>query len=202
MDRNEQPYQNTIKSFFSFKNNLVSLYEDIQSEISNKLSVDIKRKKRWNVSSFDKINSDFILQYHFLYNEIVYGISILASIDPEHRKTPDYQHFATSLNFNPQTPLIIICGIFDPIDKDQYIATEWWRLCLGYEKWGEVNYPEFIKYNQTINLPTSIDTGSYYWFTNSTYFITKILEIKDQDGIVSLVEKLLNLKLCTSEQIN
>jgi hypothetical protein len=201
MNKNETPYQNAIKSFYSFKNNLVSLYEDLQSEISNKLSTDIKRENRWNVSNFNKVNSDYILQYHFLYNDIVYGISILASIDPEQIKTSDYQHFATNLNFNPQIPLIIICGAFDPIDKDQYCATEWWRLCIGYEKWGEVIYPELIKYNQPINLPTSIDPGSYYWFTNSTYFITKLLEIKDQDGIVSLVQKLLSLKLYTSEHL-
>ena len=202
MDNDELPFQNSIKSFFSFKNNLVSLYEDIQSAISDKLGTDIKRENWWNVFNFDKVNSDYILQYHFLYNDIVYGISILASVDSEQKKTSDYHHFATSLNLNPQIPLIVICGVFCPIDKDQYNATEWWRLCMGYEKWGEVVYPEVIKYNQSINLPTAIDTGSYYWFTNSTFFISKLLDIKDQDAIISLVEKLLNLKLETSEQIN
>ncbi len=96
----------------------------------------------------------------------------------------------------------MICGVFNPIDKDQYNATEWWRLCLGYEKWGEAICPKDIRYNQSIKLPTSIDSESYFWFTNSTFFITKLLNIKDQDNITVLVEKLLNLKLDTSEQIN
>lgn len=201
MSNDKLPYQNTIKSFFSFKNNIVSLYEDIQSVISGKLGTDIKKENSWNISNFNKANSDYILQYHFLYNDLVYGISILASIDLEQKKTSDYQHFITELDFNPQIPLIVVCGVFDPIDKEQYNATEWWRLCLGYEKWGEVIYPEKIKYNQPIKLPTSIDSGSYYWFKNSTFFITKLLNIKEQNNITELVERLLNLELETSEQI-
>ncbi len=200
MKNDKHPYQNTIKSFFSFKNNLVALYEDIQSSISGKLDTGIKRYNRWNIFNFNKINSDHILQYHFLYNDLVYGISILASIDSEQKITSDYRHFATSLKFNPEIPLIMVCGVFDPIDKEQYIATEWWRLCIGYEKWGDVIYPEEIKYDQPIELQTSIDAGSYSWFTNTTFFVTKLLNIKEQNDITELVEKLLKLKLATSEQ--
>lgn len=202
MCNDELQYENAIKSFYTFKNNLISLYEDIQSAVSKKLdNKNIKRKNRWNIFNFNKVNSDHILQYHFLYNDLVYGVSILASVDSEQIKTSDHQHFATSLKFNPQIPLIIICGVFNPIDKDEYNATEWWRLCIGYEKWGEVTYPEEIKYDQSIRLPTAIDSGSYSWFTNSTFFITKLLDIKDQSNISELVKKLLNLKLDTSEQV-
>lgn len=185
-----------LKCFENLSHDITLLYEDFQSE-TRRLCFEQKKvlelENWWNYTWFDK-KLQFIYQYHYQVGKVVKGFSIIASIHDDLLKTPDdYYKMCTDLKVDPKYPLLLIYGVFEPIDITQYHAKEWVLLFTGAHNWCKCKLPETYEYNKMKEIITNIDAQSPGWFKKGQIKIKPLLDIKGQRDVTSVAEELLNM---------
>ncbi len=189
-------YQDTAKFlclFNEFKKNMDKLYADSQTVISEKLHPrTIEWDNDWSIFN-NKSKSTWIYQYHYLIDSKILGFSFVISVDEENFYTEDYKSIMKSIDVDPKVPLILLYGVFDPIDIKSYNAKAWWQLCLGYSNWSKSNIPEKYTLGTEINIQTGIQPESYHWFYSAKYKIVSMLEIDSQNKVEEYISDLLSM---------
>lgn len=185
-----------LKSFENLSHDITILYEDFQSE-TRRLCLEQKKvlelENWWSYTWFDK-KLQFIYQYHYRVGKVVKGLSIIASIHDDWLKTPDdYYKMCRDLNVDSKYPLLLIYGVFEPIDITQYHAKDWVLLFTGAHNWSKCQLPEAYEFNKTKEIITNIDAQSPGWFKKGQIKIKPLLDIKGQRDVTSVAEELLNM---------
>lgn len=173
-------YTNTVELLslsHKFKSSMSMLYTDLQTVIKESYGEKITRENWWNIGNIgDKINQDWILQYHFRLDKKVFGVSLILGADKKRFSTEDYKKMLNSISVDAHIPLLLLYGVFEPIDTEQYSAKDWWSLCLGYSNWSKAILPENYTLKDEISIETEIGPESYYWFSSARYKLCSIFE--------------------------
>lgn len=185
-----------LKSFENLSHDITLLYEDFQSE-TRRLCFEQKKvlelENWWSYTWFDK-KLQLVAQYHYREGNVVRGFTIIASMHDDWLKTPDdYYKMCTDLKVDPKYPLLLIYGVFEPIDISQYNAKEWFQLFTGVNNWNKCKLPGTYEFNKTTEIITNIDAQSSGWFKKGQIRIKPLLDIKGQSDIASVAEELLNM---------
>ena len=74
-----------------------------------------------------------------------------------------FRHYrlCNDLDVDPKYPLMFVYGKFDPIDRNQYNAEDWFMLLTGINNWSECHLPEKYEFDTTYEVETNISEASY-----------------------------------------
>ncbi len=179
-------------------------------ESSNNFKKKWKKNKEGNknfTNLFDG-NDWYYLNYYGIYNQKVVGFTFVISIGYDEKDDIYYSEFIEKLdnNINKNTPMLCICGIYEPIYQDniklvdkngwQYVDdilrfTDEWK---NYEK-------EKIKYNEWIDVEVDYQDGKKTkdgfegWYKKAKVKIKHITDIASKEEAQNIIDDLIKSKI-------
>ena len=149
------------------------------------------------------------LNSYIIHKNIVKGICFYISIDKKDLEYEDYERykkeFVEPLCVDPDTPFVAIYGVYEPINCEKAIPTDWVEEVTRLDDCWKNFDRKMIKFDRTINIDLELKESDFEtdddpyemdeWFKRATIKMMPILKIDSAEKIGEILDDIFDMKL-------